>query len=198
MRMSFLKNLWVTYILSLKLHDYSGKRMGCCMERTYRHHFSLPMVILTLALVFSLTGCDGDGPISRWIESTKKTVTLPFDVTDVCDVEVYHYVLSSDAEKKVATQAEDISYLYSKFSGLEVSVKEREPDPGKAITSFRFNLSDGTSYEIIYYAIAVKAGRLKFPAEQLDYFTSADIGSGWYNLDDESVAASEAELPVYE
>lgn len=168
------------------------------MERACRRRFSLPIVILALALFFPLTGCDDDGPISRWIESTKKTVTLPFDVTEICEVEVYHYVLSSDAEKKVATQAEDISYLYSKFSGLKVSGNEREPDPGKAITSFRFNLSDGTSYEIIYYAIAVKAGRLKFPAEQLDCFTSADIGSGWYNLDYEVVAASEDELPVYE
>ena len=33
-----------------------------------------------------------------------------------------------------------------------------------------FNLSDDTSYEIIYCAEAVKSGRLKFPAEKLDSF----------------------------
>lgn len=168
------------------------------MVRYCRHHFLLPIIILALALFFPLTGCDEDGPISRQSEMTQETVTLPFDVADVCNVEIYRYVVSSAAEKKVATEAEDIAHLYFVFSGLEVSGKERKPAPGKAITSFRFNLSDGTSYEIIYYSIAVKSGRLKFPSEQLDYFTSADIGGLWSNINYEVVAASEDELPVYE
>ena len=76
----------------------------------------------------------------------------------------------------IITQADAISELYALLSELPVSDRKTEPVAGGAVTSFRFNLSDHTSYEIIYCAEAVKKGRLKLPAEQQDYFTSADIG----------------------
>ena len=69
---------------------------------------------------------------------------------------------------------------------------------GGAVTSFRFNLSDHTSYEIIYCAEAVKKGRLKLPAEQQDYFTSADIGGCWDGCAYEAVDTGESELPSYD
>ena len=66
------------------------------------------------------------------------------------------------------------------------------------LTSFRFNLSNDTSYEIIYCAEAVKSGRLKLPEEKLDYFTAADIESYWDNYQYEIVPVSENELPGQE
>ena len=81
---------------------------------------------------------------------------------------------------------------------MEVSDKKTEPVAGGTVTSFRFNLSNDTSYEIIYCAEAVKSGRLKLPEEKLDYFTAADIESYWDNYQYEIVPVSENELPGQE
>ena len=113
------------------------------------------------------------------------------------NVEMYHYVVPASAEKKIITQADAISELYAVFSELPVSDRKTEPVVGGAVTSFRFNLSDHTSYEIIYCAEAVKKGRLKLPAEQQDYFTSADIGGCWDGCAYEAVDTGESELPTY-
>ena len=123
------------------------------------------VLVLVAAMVLVFTGCE-----------KKETISMPFDVADVNNIEMYRNAEPYSAEKQVITESEDIADLYSLFSGLEVSDKKTEPVVGETITSFRFNLSDDTSYEIIYCAEAVKSGRLKFPAEKLDYFTSADIG----------------------
>ena len=122
------------------------------------------VLVLVAAMVLVFTGCE-----------KKETISMPFDVADVNNIEMYRNAEPYSAEKQVITESEDIADLYSLFSGLEVSDKKTEPVVGETITSFRFNLSDDTSYEIIYCAEAVKSGRLKFPAEKLDYFTSADI-----------------------
>ena len=68
---------------------------------------------------------------------------------------------------------------------------------GAAVTSFRFNLSDGTSYDLIYACYGVKNGELKSEAGGFKYFTSADIGSYWNNLntDLEAIPINESELP---
>ena len=54
------------------------------------------------------------------------------------------------AEKKVIVVEETIKNLYDMFEGLSLELKEVEETAGAEITSFRFNLSDGTSYELIY------------------------------------------------
>ena len=48
-----------------------------------------------------------------------------------------------------------------------------------------FNLSDGTSYDLIYACYGVKNGELKSAAGGFKYCTSADIGSYWNNLNTE-------------
>ncbi len=126
------------------------------------------------------------------------TISLPFAASDVENVEMYHYVVPASAEKKIITQADDIGALCALFSELPVSDRKTEPVAGGAVTSFRFNLSDHTSYEIIYCAEAVKKGRLKLPAEQQDYFTSADIGGCWDGCAYEAVDTGESELPSYD
>ena len=141
-------------------------------------------LVLVAAMVLVFTGCE-----------KKETISMPFDVADVNNIEMYRNAEPYSAEKQVITESEDIADLYSLFSGLEVSDKKTEPVVGETITSFRFNLSDDTSYEIIYCAEAVKSGRLKLPEEKLDYFTAADIESYWDNYQYEIVPVSESELP---
>lgn len=147
----------------------------------------MAMLILIIMICVSLVGC-----------GKEITISLPFDIAEVNNIEMYHYIVPSSAEKKVITETDDITKLYTMFSELKVSDKKTEPVAGEDVISFRFHLSDATSYEIIYCAEAVKAGGLKFPMEQLDYFTSVDIGGCWNTYVYEVVTVNENELPSYE
>lgn len=73
--------------------------------------------------------------------------------------------------------------------------KQVEETTGADVTSFRFNLSDGTNYELIYVCNGVKNGKLKSFTGNFEYFTSSDIGSYWFDIDLEAVPAEESELP---
>ena len=144
------------------------------------------MILLTALICVCLTGCG---------KST--AVTLPFEAADVARIEMYRFVVPASAEKKEITEPEEIADVYSTFSNLKVTDKETEPLTGSTVTSFRFRLLDGTSYEIIYNAEGVKSGRVQLGEETKDYFTSADIGSLWENCQEEAVKVDEAELPAY-
>ena len=109
---------------------------------------------------------------------------------------MYHFVGAPvSAEKKVIVAEETIKYLYDMFEDLSLKHKAVEETTGAEITCFRFNLADGTSYELIYGCYGVKTGNLKSSTGNFEYFTSADIGSYWSNIDLESVAVEESELP---
>ena len=77
--------------------------------------------------------------------------------------------------------------------------KQTEETTGADVTSFRFYLSDGTAYELIYVCNGVKNGKLKSETGGFEYFTSADIGSYWDGLNDEleAIPVNESELPRY-
>ena len=114
-------------------------------------------------------------PINIAYEPVK--IDFPFEVEDVESVEMYHYdEVPASAEKKVVVAENDIKTLYDKFKGLSLKDKTTEETAGAAVTSFRFNLSDGTSYDLIYACYGVKNGELKSAAGGFKYFTSADIG----------------------
>ena len=143
-------------------------------------------LVLTLVCVFVFAGC------------SNKTVNidLPFEVDDVENIEMYHFVGAPvSAEKKVVVAEETIKTLYDMFEELTLENKEVEETAGAEITSFRFNLSDGTSYELIYGCYGVKTGNLKSSTGDFIYFTSADIGSYWNNTDIEAVPVEQNELP---
>ena len=145
-------------------------------------------LIFALILTLGLVGCNG------------KTVNIdfPFEVEDVESVEIYHYDgVPASAEKKVVVAESDIKTLYDMFKGLSLKDKTAEETAGADVTSFRFNLSDGSSYDLIYACYGVKNGKLKSEAGDFEYFTSADIGSYWNNLNRELEATpvNESELP---
>lgn len=135
-------------------------------------------------------------PINIAYEPVK--IDFPFEVEDVESVEMYHYDgVPASAEKKVVVAENDIKTLYDKFKGLSLKDKTTEETAGVDVTSFRFNLSDGTSYDLIYACYGVKNGELKSEAGGFKYFTSADIGSYWNNLKTEleAIPINESELP---
>ena len=139
-----------------------------------------------LVFMLALAGCN------------EKTVHIdfPFEVGEVETIELYSYTGAPvSAEKKVTDSEETIKDLYDMFEGLTLKRKEAEETTEATITSFRFNLSDGTTYELIYSCYGVKTGNLKSSTGNFEYFTSADIGSYWNNIDLEAVTIEESELP---
>ena len=145
-------------------------------------------IVLLSALVctFALAGCNN------------KTVRIdfPFEVSDVTNIEMYHFTVPEDAEKKVIAEPGKIEHIYQTFESISLKDKAAEPAAGSSVTSFRFHLSDGTSYEVIYSAVAVKSGRIITTDMEKDFFTSADIGGIWANAYDyTAVPAEESKLP---
>ena len=145
------------------------------------------ILVMAVMLCFTLTACNEE-----------KNIDFPFELSSIENVEMFRFIIPADAEKKVITQQEDIKSIYQLFERISLKDKETEPVAGGSVTSFRFHLSDSTTYEIIYSSIAVKAGRIHLTGNEKDYFTSADIGACWNNYDYEAVAVDESELPSYE
>ena len=64
---------------------------------------------------------------------------------------MYHFAGAPvSAEKKIITAESDIKVLYDMFDGLSLKDKKAEETTGAVVTSFRFNISDGTDYELFY------------------------------------------------
>ena len=142
-------------------------------------------LLMAIMLCFALTAC-----------SEKVSIDFPFELSSVENVEMFRFINPVDAEKKVITKSEDIEEIYQTFESVSLKDKTTEPTAGGSVTSFRFNLSDGTSYEVIYSEVAVKAGRVITTGMEQDFFTSADIGAFWESYDYEVTTASEDELPA--
>lgn len=129
------------------------------------------------------------------------SIDFPFELSEVNNVEMFRYNGAPvNAEKKNVTESKDIKNLYVTFS--ELQLQNRKPDitaVGSSVTSFRFNLSDGTNYELIYVGYGVKDGELFSGTDNFRYFTSADIGWYWKWLNEsyEAMPASVEELPTY-
>ena len=145
-------------------------------------------LVSLMLLLLGVAGCGG------------KTVSidLPFEVGEVENVEMYRFAgAPSSAEKKVVTAEEDIKTLYDMFERLSLKDKRAEEVSGATVTGFRFNLSDGTDYELVYACYGVKNGNLKSKTGGFRYFTGADIGSLWTNLNTEleAIPVRENELP---
>ena len=93
-----------------------------------------------LFLMMGLIGCNGE----------TANIDFPFEVGDIENIEMYHYAgVPTSAEKKVVVAETDITDLYDMFENLSLKEKQVEENTGADVTSFRFNLSDGTSYELI-------------------------------------------------
>ena len=144
------------------------------------------ILIFTIMLCISFASCGGK----------TMSIAFPFEVTDVTSIDMFYFINPMEAEKKVITKSEDIEEIYQTFESVSLKDKTTEPTAGGSVTSFRFNLSDGTSYEVIYSEVAVKSGRVITTGMEQDFFTSAGIGAFWGSYDYEVTTASEDELPA--
>ena len=103
--------------------------------------------IVLLIFMTGLIGCSG------------KTVKLdlPFTADDVESAVMYHFEgVPITAEKKIVTDKDDIKALYERLEGLPLKDKTIDDSgSGGDVTRFRFQLSDGTNYELIYVCSGV-------------------------------------------
>ncbi len=144
-------------------------------------------LVLVFVMVFAFTGC-----------GKTKNIEFPFEVSDVETIVTYRYNVPADAEKKILTESDDVEEVINVLSGITLRDKKVEEHTGSTVTSFQFNLADGTSYDIIYVSEAVKSGTLILSDDDTKWFTSADIGALWNTGDSDAVKADMSELPSIE
>lgn len=154
-----------------------------------------------IAMVVAIAVIVGGGLIDTFFSTPGQgateyvSVQFPFGVTDMESIEVYHYDgVPVNAEKKLVTDEENMTYIYETLNSLLMQEKEVEERTGASVTSFCFNLPDGSEYNLVYVGNGVKNGKIK-RNDGTSYFTSADVGSIWENLSIEAVPADESELP---
>lgn len=66
---------------------------------------------------------------------------------------------------------------------------------GGTTTSFRFNLSDGTEYEVLYAYGEGRTGTIRFLSGEKEYAASADIAAFWEECECEPGDVHESRLP---
>lgn len=142
-------------------------------------------VIMAVLVFASLVACE-----------KKASIKFPFELSDVKNIEMFHFINPTEAEKKVITEPEDIESIYRLFESISLKDKATEPVAGGSVTSFRFHLSNDTSYEVIYSEVAGNSGRIISTDMEKDYFTFADVELNWEKYDYKVVNVAENELPM--
>ena len=152
----------------------------------YNYIFLVVLAVSIIILFINMVGCNQIKTVN---------IEFPFEMEDITNIEMYHYSGAPvSAEKKVVVAEDDIKFLYDMFEGLSLVSRDTD-DTAVAVTSFRFNLVDGTSYELIYSYGGVPTGSLKSATSNVEYLTSADIGSYWSYINLEAIPVEESELP---
>jgi hypothetical protein len=142
---------------------------------------------LCIFIVFlAVTGC-----------SSTTNIDLPFSASDVESMELYRYSVPADSQMQIITKPSDIESIINTLTSIKVKEGSYEPTAGTDTTSFRFNLSDGTDFEIIYVGYGVKKGEI-MSSYIFNYVTEADVGGLWDDFKYEVVNAEESKLPNYE
>lgn len=144
-------------------------------------------LILAAMMCMTLVGC-----------GNSKKIPLPFEISEVKGIELYHYSVPEDAEKKTLTYQHELESIYNMLSGISIKDKEVEPISGTSTTIFSFTLTDGTIYNVTYCFGDITYGTVKLSNDETTWFTSTNIESLWYASEVDSVSIEMDDLPVTE
>ena len=93
------------------------------------------------------------------------------------------------------SEAGGIQWIYGVLAEAEAADNTLEPESGAQVTSFRFCLSGGSSFEMAYISHEGKTGELK--GKNINYQTAEDVSRLWDGFsDEEETPASVSELPA--
>lgn len=100
----------------------------------------------------------------------------PFQTENAQSMEIYRYVLPVEAEKKVVTDSSELETACEDLISAG-NPKNSEVESGGTVISFRVNLKDGSTYELVCL-------------ESLKKYEAI-----WDEVSAEAVSAEEEELP---
>ena len=145
-------------------------------------------LFFVLICVLALAGCSQNKAVS---------IAFPFAIEDVTSIEMYCIEgTSGNVVKKIVVEEDDIKAVYDLFGRISLTTERVSTDTsGGGTVCFRFNLKDGTNYELTYIGYGIKNGILKSSTGNFEYYTLADIFGFWIHIDIEAVAVDESELP---
>lgn len=97
--------------------------------------------------------------------------------------------------EKTISEAGEIQRVYDVLAKAEAADNTLEPESGTQVTSFRFCLSGGSSFEMAYISHEGKTEELK--GKNINYQTTEDVSRLWDDFsDEEETPASVSELPA--
>ncbi len=142
---------------------------------------------LTSLMCVSLASC-----------GTSKKIPLPFEVSDVKGIVLYHYTTPEDAEQKTLRYQHELESIYNMLSGISIKQNEAESYTGTSTTIFRFTLKDDAIYDVIYQLEDITHGTVWVSGDHTPWFTSTNLESLWFASDVDSAPAAFGELPIPE
>ena len=144
---------------------------------------------LLLMLMLLLCGCEQ--------YTTREGVDFPFSFEDIVSIEAYSHPsgFASEGRKKTVTEETQLQSIYVTFRYLELKSGPIAYSYDAEITSYRFHLADGSTYELVYEGNGVKQGILT-AQNMAPHFTSADINALWYNLSVDAEGCPAEEVPA--
>lgn len=153
----------------------------------------LKILTFVMLMLVVLCGCDAE----------KVHLTIPLEAEEITYAEMFrHGILRGEpvsVEKKTVTSAEDIQALINGLERPELEPVQRKSNEYTTVYAFRFYPTNDKSepFEITYYYYGVKNGILCVQGDETDYFTIANVGWNWAQLNDELIAvpAEESDLP---
>ena len=104
----------------------------------------------------------------------------PFQTENAQSMEIYRYVLPVEAEKKVVTDSSELETACVDLISAG-NPKNGEVESGGTVISFRVNLKDGSTYELVC---------MENGSESLKKYEAI-----WDEVSAEAVSAEEEELP---
>ena len=146
-------------------------------------------IILTIALILILcTGC-----------SDSDKITLPLSAEEVENIELYRFVVPAQAEQKIVLEASDIQSIVDKLNSLQIKEEKAELFEGGETTSFRFNLNNGSVFEVIFTSLGEGlGGPIKFSTSTTKYVAVTNIGAVWDECSSAAIPIKESKLPIYD
>ena len=141
------------------------------------------LIPLILCLFLLLCGCES--------YTSEQGIDFPFSLEDIVRAEMFDHTA---LEKKITEDPSELQSLYATFHFLEMRSGPIDHSEDAHIYSFRFHLTDGSTYLLIYEKNTTKGGILT-GQDLAPKFTAADIAGMWDTLKGDATPIDPVDQP---